>query len=442
MKASEVSPWLSEVVDHASPLVGDIDADVVIVGGGFSGLSTALELRAAGLDVVLLESRFAGFGASGRNAGHLTPTIGKDLPTLTRIYGEKRVRGLARLSEVAIGYVETLLRVHDINCDYQPVGNVVAATHPLQYANLDRAATVARKCGVPGEILEPGDMRARGLPASFRRDYFEPHGGILDPGRYVMGLRHAVLRAGTRLYERTPLVRIDNGQPVVAHTPRGSVRARHLVIATNAYTSQLGLLRSRVLPSYVQLFRTEPLGAEQRRSLDWHGREGIYTAHEMLESYRLTRDGRIVGGAKHVRYGFGSRVLTEPDGRISTSLEKTFRARFPELRNLRITDHWGGPIAFALDFLPVVGRMGRKQDVLYAVGYAGHGVAIARYAGRMIADLLLEREGPGEPLWSRRVLPLPPEPLRWLVVQLLTRFFARIDRRVDESPPASPRSGD
>jgi gamma-glutamylputrescine oxidase len=428
---AKVSPWLDETSERALALAGDIDVDVAIVGAGYTGLSAALELRKESRSVALLEAEFAGFGASGRNAGHLTPTIGKDLPTLTRLFGRERVRGLVHLADVAIGHVEALIREHGIDCQYEAVGNVVAAVHPRQHRNLDRAAAAAGEYGVPGEILEPAEMRARGLPASFTRGYFEPHGGILHPGRYVRGLRAAALRAGALLYEGTPVTRIEEGSPAIVHTPRGRARVRHVVLATNAFTPGLGFLRSSVLPLYVQLFRTAPLDEARMNAVDWRGRQGIYTAHEMLESYRLTRDNRIVGGAKYVRYGYGGEVFAAPDRNLATRLEEVFRARFPELGDLAVTDHWGGPIGFALDFLPVVGRAAKSPNLLYSVAYAGHGLAQASYAGRMIADLLLERDGPGHALWTRRSLPLPPEPLRWLVVRGLTAFFAGIDRRVD-----------
>jgi gamma-glutamylputrescine oxidase len=426
---SQISPWLAEVDEAAAPLDGDVDVDVAVVGAGYAGLSSALELRGEGFGVALLEARFAAFGASGRNAGHLTPTIGKDLPTLMRLFGRERVRGLVHLVDTAIRHVESLIETLAIDCHYEPVGNVVAAVHPRQYKSLDRAAMAAAAYGVPGEILDPQDMRRRGLPSSFLRGYLEPHGGFLHPGRYARGLRRAVLNAGVALYEETPVRRLEAGSPAVLHTDRGRVRARYVVIATNAFTPGLGILRSTVLPVYVQLFLTEPLTDTQLGRVDWHGREGIYTAHEMLESYRLTSDNRIVGGAKHVRYGYGGRVFERHDPVIAASLDRVFRDRFPELSDVKIAQHWGGPIAFALDFLPVVGRRG---NVLHAVGYAGHGLALASYAGRMVADLLLERDGPGAALWTRRALPLPPEPLRWLVVRGLTAMFGRMDRKADE----------
>ncbi len=429
------SPWLETLdLTPAQPLREALDADVAIIGAGYSGLSTALALRQAGLRVAVLESRYAGFGASGRNAGHLTPTIGKDLPTLVTLYSAERVAGLLKLADAAIAHVEAAIVSHAIDCDYEPVGNVIAAVHPRQHANLDRAAAAARRCGVPGELLEPGDMRRRGLPPSFTRGWLEPHGGVLNPGKYVRGLRRAALDAGALLFEDTPVTAIDARAPALVSTPGGLVRARHVVVATNAFTPELGRLRSRVLRTHVQLFQTAPLTPAQLARVGWQGREGVYTAHEMLESYRLTKDDRIVGGAKLIRYGFRGRWLPDVDPRLAAFLERTFRARFPELADVAVTRHWGGPIAFALDFLPLVGRDRRQPNVLHAVAYAGHGLALASYAGTLLADLILERESLGSALWTRTQVPLPPEPLRWLTVRGLTAFFGRIDRKADGFP--------
>jgi glycine/D-amino acid oxidase-like deaminating enzyme len=247
----------------------------------------------------------------------------------------------------------------------------------------------------------------------------------------VRGLRRAALEAGAHLFEQTPVQSIEQTAPVTLRTAAARVRARTVIIATNAYTPELGVLRSSVLPMYVQLFATVPLTADQLAAIDWHGRQGIYTAHEMLENYRLTADNRIVGGSKYVRYGFRGQLADVADGAIARQLDATFRTRFPQLRNVEISTHWGGPIALSLDFLPLLGRIGSRGNLLYAVAYAGHGLAQASYAGRMLADLLLEREGPGAPLHTRRRLPLPPEPLRWLLVRALTSYFGGIDRRVD-----------
>jgi glycine/D-amino acid oxidase-like deaminating enzyme len=437
-----VSPWFVDDGPCAPSLRGDLDVDVAIVGAGYTGLSTALALRDEGVECAVLEARHAGFGASGRNAGHLTPTIGKDVPTLVRVFGRRRARALLALAETAIKYVEALITRYRIDCDYAPIGNVIAAVHPRQHATVDRAAAAAAALGAEGALLDAAAMRRRGLPAAFTRGFFEPLGGVLDPGRYVRGLRHALVAGGGVLFEATPVEHLDLGPTTTLRTEAGRVRARRVVIATNAYTPTLGVLHATVLPVRVQLFRTAPLAPAERAAVDWRGGEGIYTAHEMLESYRLTADGRIVGGAKLVRYAYGGGAAPDVDPDVAACLERTFYQRFPELRNLQIIEHWGGPIGFTLDFLPAVGRTGPTGNLFYAIGYAGHGVALASYAGRMIADLLAGRDGPGATLWARRVIPLPPEPLRWLVVRGLTSMFSWMDRRVDRgAAKRAPNAG-
>lgn len=426
-----VSPWLAEPPAPHPPLEGERETDVAVVGAGMTGLGAALALRSEGLRVIVLEAETAGFGASGRNAGHVTPTIGKDLFTLTRLYGAERVGALVRLMEVAISHVESLIRKHAIDCDYEAVGNVVAAVHPSQHRQLDRAAEAAAKHGVPGEVLEADAMERRRLPRAFTRGYHEPHGGLLHPGRYVRGLREAALRAGAELFERTPALEIEDAEPASVRTALGRVRCRAVMVATNAYTPRLGIERRRGVPLWVQLFRTEPLAPPQREALGWRGREGIYTAHELLENYRWTPDGRILGGTKAVRYGYGSRPLPDVDAGVSRRLEALFRERFPELAGVRIERHWGGPIFATLDLLPVVRRIGRRGNLLLAAGYAGHGIPLASYAGEMLVDRLLDRDGLGAVLADRLALPLPPEPLRWLVFQALNGAFRLADRRPD-----------
>jgi glycine/D-amino acid oxidase-like deaminating enzyme len=423
------SLWMEGVVPTAAPLTGDVDADVAIVGAGFTGLSAAIALRATGHSVVVLEQSHVGFGASGRNAGHLTPVIGKDLPTLATLF-RRRADALIALVEQAVGHVERTIADHGIDCGYAPVGNVLAAVHPKQHAMLDKAAKAAATVGLSSVLLEPADMRARDLPAAFTRGLLMERGGILDPGRYVRGLRRVAEAAQALVFEKTPVLKIDEGSPATLVTPGGRVRARTVVLATNAYTPALGWLRGTIARFHVDLFATAPLSAAQRTAIGWRGREGIYTAHEMLESYRLTDDDRIVGGAKTVRYGFDGRALAD-DPATFAFIEAAFRDRFPALRDVRVTHRWGGPIAFALDFLPAVGVTGAFRNVFYSVGYAGHGIAMASYAGTMLADLLLGRDGPGRALWGRRSVPMPPEPFRWLVAHGLVAAFGAIDRRID-----------
>jgi len=431
-----VSPWLLDVDPPLPPLRGDVDADVAVVGGGYTGLSAALALRAEGRRVVLLDAHFCGFGASGRNAGHLTPTIGKDLPTLLRLFGRARAAEFVALADASVAEVERLLRDHGIDCAYEAVGNVIAAVHPRQFRAIDRAAEAALSFGLPGEFLDGEAMQRRGLPRAFVRGYHERHGGILHPGLYVKGLRRAALEAGVWIHEQSPVLAIDDGERPVVRTRDGSVRADLIVLGVNAYAGELRLptpLPSRLMPVHVQLLQTAPLTPEQLARVGWQGREGVYTAHEVLESWRLTADNRLLGGSKFVRYGYGGSVLPDRDASVTVRLESTLRRRFPELAEVEVSSVWGGRIGIALDFLPVLGRTGKAGRILYGMSYAGHGLAMATLAGRLLADLASGREGPGSALWDRRGMRMPPEPLRWLVFRALNGCLEAIDRRVDRS---------
>ena len=179
----EISPWVSEPEDLQPPLDAPIDVDVVVIGGGYTGLSTALALREQGAAVALLERDFAGSGASGRNAGHLTPTIGKDTPTLLRLFGRERASALLRFADAAVEFTEETIRKRGIDCDYRATGNILAGVHGKHERRLRRASEAAAGLGGCVRFLDAGAMRERGVPPAFRCGILEEQGGHLHPGR-------------------------------------------------------------------------------------------------------------------------------------------------------------------------------------------------------------------------------------------------------------------
>jgi gamma-glutamylputrescine oxidase len=431
------SLWLEPPPACGPPLEGEVEADVVVVGAGYTGLWAALALRERGAEVVVLERAYAGFGASGRNAGHLTPTIGKDLPTLLRLYGGERAAALVGFAETAVEHVEAAICRRGLDCDYVAAGNVLAGVYPGQRARLEKAADAGRALGAAVRMLDESELAARGLPRWVACGYLDERGGVLHPGKYVRALREQAIAAGARLCEATPVDAIADGPRVRVETPRGSASAPICVIATNAYTPRLGRLRSTVAPLYVSLFATAPLTAEQRARVGWPGAEGIYTAHQVLESYRLSADGRIVGGSRHVRWPYAGRILPDHDPDTFTALEGMFRARFPELADVAVERCWSGPIAMTLDFLPAIGRGGHHNNVLFGIGYNGHGVAQASYTGTLLAKMA-SGEDPGHPeLLRRRRPPAPPEPVRSLWAHGILATLGFLDRRTDRR--AQPR---
>jgi glycine/D-amino acid oxidase-like deaminating enzyme len=433
----EISPWVKAPEDLQPALADDLGADVVVIGGGYTGLSTALSLRAQGADVVLLEQGFAGSGASGRNAGHVSPTIGKDIPTLLRFFGKERAARLVRFADAAVDYTEETIRKHEIDCEYAASGNLMAGVHPKQEIRLRKAAETARGLGADIRFLAEGEMRERGLPPAFRFGVLEERGGTLHPGRYVMGLRRAALAAGVRLFESSALVALEDGPKVRARTAQGTVRADSAVLATNAYTKATGRKPRAVAPLRVSLFETEPLEASQLDTLGWTGREGVYTAHEVLESYRLTARNTIVGGSKMVRYAWGSQLPPGNDPGAFAAIEGAFRERFHDLQDVSVASYWGGWIGLTLDFLPILGVEGTHRNVFYGLGYCGHGVPQATLMGAMLAERIQGREHEWESALHRRSLSWPPEPLRWLGARLINGALEAVDRRTDRQIRAS-----
>jgi glycine/D-amino acid oxidase-like deaminating enzyme len=420
--------------DRQPPLVGDARTDVAIVGGGLTGLSTALALRRAGVDAVVLEREFCGFGASGRNAGHLTPTIGKDLPTLLMMYGEERTKAIVRFADHCVHRTEALLAEWGIDCDYAPSGNVMAVVHPKQEKRLRRGADVAAKVGAPVQFLEPAEMRARGLPPAFLCGALEKAGGTLDPGKMVMGIRRTALAAGVRIHEGTRVLDVTTTPNVVVRTAHGTLRADRVVMATNAWTREIGVPGNKIVPLYVTLFETAALGDAQLAALGgWPRREGIYTAHEVLESYRLSAGRTIVGGSKMPRYVWGGRPGDHggPDDRCQSIVARGFRDRFPELAELPIARFWGGWIAVTINFLPSIGPLGSDGRLWHALGYNGHGVAQATAVGEILADGLTGRDNEWARVFPKPAPTLPPEPFLWLTARGLLGFFGAIDRVTD-----------
>jgi len=410
-----LSPWVTTPDPLMPALAGDAAADVVVIGGGYAGLNTALCLRERGVDVVLLEQQFCGYGASGRNAGHLTPTIGKDAPTMTLMFGAARAGALMRFADRAVRYAESTIAARRIECDYLPSANIIAGVHPRQEKALRKAVESGARLGAELKFLDGAEMRRRNLPPAFTFGVLEGCGGHLHPGKYVLGLRAAAIASGARIHEQSPVTAIEEGAKVRVRTASGSVTADKVVIATNAFTPvTLGRLGNRVCPVRVSLFRTPPLTAAQRARVGWPNREGVYTAHEILESYRIDGEGRIVGGSKVVNYVYGGGLAPPDQPEAFAVLERAFRDRFPMLDDVPVESFWGGWIGMTLDFLPLCGS---KGNVFHGVAFNGHGIAQATYMGRLLADRVLGTPNEDADLLQRRGIPIPPEPLRWLLVK-------------------------
>jgi glycine/D-amino acid oxidase-like deaminating enzyme len=417
-------------------LEGDASADAIIVGAGFAGLSTALELAARGAKVIVLEREFAGFGASGRNAGYLVGGQGLEYDLFLKRVGREQASKIVGFYDEGVAYVERKLGEYGIDCDYNASGVIRAAVHPSQERKLRKNMQTGIELGSPAQFLDHAEMRARGIPPAFLFGAWYPSGGTLDPGKYVMGLRRAALQAGVKIYENTALLSYAGGKTVKVQTAHGSASAPFLVLATNAYTPQLGLLGNKVAPLRVSAIETEPLSAQQLASLGWPRREGLVTPHWTMESHRLTARNTLVVTTKRLNYVYGSRTPNVPDDAAYRALETTLRERFPTLGSLAIRSCWSGYVSLAYDALPVVGESGDERNILYSAGCSGHGVGTQSLMGQLLAERICGTEHPLLAALRHKTPATLPEPLQWCAVKSALGVANMLDERVNRKARA------
>ncbi len=428
------SAWEDQPENLQASFSGDSKAEVAVIGGGFTGLMAAITLADRGVDVVLLEQEFCGFGASGRNAGHLTPTIGRDIANCLKTFGQEKGIRLARFAEEAVSFTEQVFGTYGIDCDYIQCGNIIAGVHEKQRSSLVKAAAAVSGSGVQMRFMDEDEMRQRNLPNAFKFGIQEQSGGLLNPGKYVMALRQVAIDKGIRVCEQTPVTKLQPGTKIEVHTSRGRLTADKALIATNAFTApNLDRMHRTVVPMRVTLFNTRPLTDTEMGNVGWQTRQGIYTAHLALENYRLTADNRISGGSKWVQYGYGSQLVSGNQPDLFNKFEALLKVRFPELPDLKIETFWGGWIGMTLDMLPVCGADRHSTNLFHSVGYNGHGIAQATRLGHVMAHEILGEPQAEVSLLKRRLLPIPPEPLRWLGVKAVELAFNGIDKRVDQA---------
>lgn len=432
-----IGGWVTPPADVQPPLEGNVSADVIVVGAGFAGLSTALELRARGANVIVLERDFAGFGASGRNAGYLAGSIGIEFELFLKRVGQEQAKKIVNFYDAGVAYVEGKLAEYGIECDYLNSGILRAAIHPSQEKKLRHDMATGLTLGSQTEFLDHAAMRARGIPPAFLTGCYTPRGGTLDPGKYVTGLRRAALRNGVKLFENTAMLSYSAGQTVKVETARGTASAPYLVFATNAYTPQLGLLGNKVAPLRVSALETEPLSAAQLAALGWHGREGIVTPHWTMESYRLTARNTLLTTTKRLNYVYGSRTPNVPDDAAYAALAAGLHERFPTLRGIAVRACWSGYVSMAYDALPVVGETGACANVLYTAGCSGHGVAGQSLIGRLLADRIGGIEDPLLAGLRHKTPSTLPEPLQWCALKSALAITDLLDERVNRKARAS-----
>jgi glycine/D-amino acid oxidase-like deaminating enzyme len=397
-------------------LEDDVEGDFCVVGGGYTGLWTALALkeREPSSRVVLVEAETCGAGPSGRNGGFIHG-YWASLAELLSTLGRDRAVELARLGERIVPAVQAFAESRQADVWLRASGMLMVSTTPSQDAAVEDAVAAPASLGAEEQAvaLDAAGVAARIRSPAFRRGVLFPDGATVQPGRLVRALRSAVLDAGVGLYERTPATRVREGEVV---TPRGRVRAAEIVVAVNAAASGWSPVARHVtnFGSYVVL--TEPV-PELVQEIGWTGGEAVLDGRMFLHYFRTTADGRVLMGSGSGPIGFGGKLDERFSGDRPTAAraERGLRRLLPGLAAARIERAWGGPIDVSADHLPFFGTVAGKR-IHYGLGYSGHGVGPSWLGGQILASLALglQDEWTASPLATRRVPSLPPEPLKRL----------------------------
>jgi glycine/D-amino acid oxidase-like deaminating enzyme len=434
--ARPVPFWLDDPLrpDPTPALQDDARADLAIVGGGFAGLWAALEAveRDPGRDVVLLEGGVVGIGASGRNGGFCAATLTHGHENGASRFPEE-IDEIERQGLANFRGIHEAIERHGIDAEWEETGYTSLARRPHQLEGLARAAEGFDGAGgVEARLLDRGQAQAIvRSPVVIGGLKMTGGSALIHPAKLAWGLRDAVIGLGARVYERTPVRALDeSGADLVLRTDAGSVRARRVVLATNAFPPLIDGVRSRIVPVYDHVLMTEPLTPAQREAIGWTGREGLGDAANRFHYFRLSADERILWGGYDATYHFGSRTTPafEQDDRVHRRLAANFFGFFPQLEGVRFTHRWGGVIDSCSRF-SVMFATGFGGRVAASVGYTGLGVGATRFGARTCLDLVdgLETERTALRMVRQTPLPFPPEPARWLGIQATIRAYDRQD---------------
>jgi glycine/D-amino acid oxidase-like deaminating enzyme len=421
--------WWADLGGLPAPrpaLDADREADVCVVGAGYTGLWTAYELLRAdpSLEVVVMEREVAGFGASGRNGGWVLGAVSTGSRQRDAA-GEAAVAALERAARETVDEVGAACAREGIDCDFVKGGSLTVAQTAPQLARLREASR--------GELLELDDAAARVRVAGLRGARFTPHCARVQPAKLVRGLAAAIERHGATIHERTAALNIAPGSVRTAH---GTVRARWIVRATEGYTAGLPGLQRALLPLSSSMIATEPLDADTWAQIGWEGCETLDDAAHAYIYAQRTADGRIAIGGRGRPYRFGSG--TDRAGEIPAATVRQLRARlvrlFPVLHDVRLDGAWTGVFGVARDWAAAV-HCDRDSGLCWAGGYAGEGVAAANLAARTLRDLILGRdtELARLPWVGHHARGWEPEPLRWLAVQAVYGAFRAADAVEDRT---------
>ncbi|WP_430478084.1 NAD(P)/FAD-dependent oxidoreductase [Streptomyces sp. P11-1] len=434
--AKPVSYWLDDPEKPAAlpALTGDEHTDLLVVGGGYSGLWTALiaKERDPERDVVLIEGHEVGWAASGRNGGFCAASLTHGLANGVERWPDE----IAKLEELGarnLDAIEEAVARYGIDCEFERTGEIDVATEPYQVAELREWHQEIVALGITGvDFLDRDAVRAEVDSPTFLGGLWDRRGvAMLHPAKLAWGLKRACRELGVRIYEGTRgLDLVRSGEGMAVRTPYGRIFARRVALGTNIFPSLVKRVRPYTVPVYDYALMTEPLTPEQLESIGWKGRQGLGDSANQFHYFRLSADNRILWGGYDAIYPYGGKLSADLDQRPETFLKLAgqFFDCFPQLSGVNFSHAWGGAIDTCSRFTAFFGTA-HQGRVAYAAGYTGLGVGSTRFGADVMLDLLAgeETERTRLEMVRSKPMPFPPEPFAWAGIEITRRSLARAD---------------
>lgn len=420
---SPPSLWLAKYGEYQPEpaLSGDLKADAAVIGGGFTGMATAIALkrRQPSLEVAVLEAKTIGYGASGRNGSFAMTVIGLGFGTTAMLRGKDFLRRAHSYMERCVDELERFIDEAGLECDKLRPGFLRVATTPSYVKRLQKQVELMESLGFGGiSWLDATDTRAMVNSERYLGAMWEPRLLLVDPAKLVREQKRYALQLGVRVFESSPVLAVaQTPGPEPVHrllTPHGALTTHKLAFATNAYSHLFTQLDHLQVPAFTYMIATEQLTDEQLAPIGWRGGQGIEDARNLIHYYRLTPDKRIVLGGGPVGLTANGNLDRDTDEQAWRHLERHLHWLWPHLSDVAITHRWGGPFSVTVDLTPALGYIGRDRSAVYALGCIGHGVSMSYLNGEVLAELLLaDGRGLGAecPFVNRKVIPWPREPL-------------------------------
>ncbi len=433
-------PYWTDQADAPQPrtrLEGRHTADLVVVGAGFTGLWAAWRAleREPGASVVVLDAERVAYGATGRNGGFVAASLTHGLTHGTHVW-PKQVGALQEEGDRNLAELVGTIRDAGIDCDLRLTGKTTLALEPWQVDGLRAARELGARHGVDLEFQSQDEVQADVHSPTYLAGLRDRTGTVLvDPARLAWGMAADLERRGVRLFEHSAATgfsrdRAGSGAGVTVRTERGSIDAKHAIVATAAYPGPLKRLSNYLMPLYDHVLMTEPLSDAQQASIGWIEGQGLTDAGNQFHYYRPTADGRILFGGWDAVYHRGGRVRSEYEqqGGSHALLARHFLETFPQLEGIRFTHRWAGPIDSTTRFTAAYGTA-IGGTVAYAVGHTGLGVGASRFSADVALDLLAGRPTSRlrYDIVRRRPMPIPPEPFRNPIIQFTRRSILAAD---------------